>query len=215
MEKVILFMGDSITDCSRNRELDYCRGYGYVTMATGVLTAREPYTYTCYNRGISGDRIVDVYARMRKDLINLKPDYLSILLGVNGVWHECNYQNGVSAEKFEKVYDMLLTEIREELPNVKIMLLEPFFLPGLATHDTPEVPGRLEYYTKEIPLRQAAVARLAKKHGTEFVPLQEIFNKLEATAPGEGYWLRDGVHPTAAGHEILKQEWLKAFDRMK
>ncbi len=215
MEKVILFMGDSITDCSRKRESEDFKGYGYVSMTVGELNANEPYTYTCYNRGISGNRIVDVYARMRIDLINLKPDYLSILLGVNGVWHECNYQNGVDAEKFEKVYDMLLTEIRQALPNVKIMLLETFFLPGFATHDVPEVPGRLEFYTKEIPLRQAAVARLAKKHGTEFVPLQEIFTKLEATAPGEGYWLRDGVHPTAAGHEILKQEWLKAFQKMK
>ena len=215
MNKVVLFMGDSITDCSRSRENDTFKGYGYVTMTVGELNAREPYTYTCYNRGISGNRIVDVYARMRQDLINLKPDYLSILLGVNGVWHECNYQNGVDAEKFEMVYDLLLTEIRRELPNVKIMLLEPFFLPGFATHDVPECPGRLEFYKQEIPLRQAAVARLAKKHNTVFVPLQEIFDRLEATAPGEGHWLRDGVHPTAAGHTILKNEWLKAFEQMK
>ncbi len=216
MEKVILFQGDSITDSTRDRSPGaQNRGSGYATMVTGELMAREPYTYTCYNRGISGDRVVDVYARMRKDLINLKPDYLSILLGVNGVWHECMYQNGVDAEKFELVYDLMLTEIRRELPNVKIMLLEPFFLPGSATHNIPECPDRLESYQREIPLRQAAVARLAQKHGAVFVPLQEIFFKLEATAPAEGYWLYDGVHPTAAGHEIIKQEWLKAFDRMK
>ena len=215
MKKVIVFQGDSITDNSRSKENDTFKGNGYVTMTVGELNAKEPYTYTCYNRGISGNRVVDVYARMRKDIINLKPDYLSILLGVNGVWHECNYRNGVDAQKFELVYDLMLTEIREELPNVKIMLLEPFFLPGTATHNVPECPDRLESYTREIPLRQAAVARLAKKHGAEFVPLQKIFTELEATAPCEGYWLWDGVHPTSAGHNIIKQEWLKAFERMK
>ena len=216
MEKVILFQGDSITDSSRDRSAGaQNRGFGYATMVTSALMPKEPYTYTCYNRGISGNRVVDVYARMRIDLINLKPDYLSILLGVNGVWHECMFQNGVSAEKFEMVYDLMLTEIKQELPNVKIMLLEPFFLPGSATRNIPECPDRLEYYTREIPLRRAAVARLAEKHNAVFVPLQEIFNRLEADAPVKGCWLYDGVHPTAAGHEIIKQEWLKAFEKLK
>ncbi|MBR2937783.1 MAG: SGNH/GDSL hydrolase family protein [Oscillospiraceae bacterium] len=215
MKKVILFQGDSITDCSRNRDLDFNRGYGYATMVTGVLTAREPYTYTCYNRGISGERVVDVYARIRKDMINLKPDYISILVGVNGIWHECSEHNGVSNEKYETVYDLMLTEIKQELPNVKLMLLEPFVLHGTATEDVPECPNRWAYYQQEIVLRQQTVARLAKKHGAVFVPLQEMFTKLEAEAPAEGYWLRDGVHPTAAGHERIKQEWLKAFEKMK
>ena len=215
MGKVILFQGDSITDASRDRSPGaQHRGNGYATMVTGALMAKEPYAYTCYNRGISGDRIVDLYARMKVDMINLKPDYMSILVGVNGVWHECAYQNGVDAEKFERVYDMLLTELKAEFPNLKLMLLEPFFLPGSATRNIPECPDRLESYTREIPLRRAAVARLAKKHNAVFVPLQELFDRVNADAP-EGYWLWDGVHPTAAGHELIKQEWLKAFEKLK
>ena len=127
MEKVILFQGDSITDCGRNREIDRNRGFGYATMVTGVLSAREPYKYTCYNRGISGNRVVDLYARIRKDMINLKPDYISILIGINDVWHEYGQQNGVDAEKFEMVYNLLIEELKRDLPNLKIMILEPFF----------------------------------------------------------------------------------------
>ena len=214
MSKVILFQGDSITDAGWPKPTGSNFGYGYANMVAGALGAQEPYQYTFYNRGISGNRIVDLYARMKVDMINLKPDYMSLLVGVNGVWHECSQKNGVDAVKYERVYDMLLTELKEELPDLKLMLLEPFFLPGIATYDTPECPNRLAYYTEQMPLRQAAVARLAEKHNAVFVPLQDLFNKLNADAP-EGYWLWDGVHPSPAGHDIIKQEWLKAFEKMK
>lgn len=215
MGKVILFQGDSITDSGRDKQSDNFKGYGYVTMVTGALGTASPYQYTTYNRGISGNRVVDLYARIRKDMINLKPDYISILVGVNGIWHECSEHNGVSSEKFELVYDLMLTELKQALPDVKIMLLEPFVLHGSATEDIPECPDRWAYYQKELPLRRQAVARLAEKHGALFVPLQEMFWEAEAQAPAPGYWLRDGVHPTAAGHDLIKQAWLKAFEQIK
>ena len=97
MEKVILFQGDSITDCGRSREADHAMGNGYATFVGGALAAKEPYAYQFYNRGISGNRVVDLYARMKIDMINLKPDYMSLLIGVNDVWHEYEVQNGISA----------------------------------------------------------------------------------------------------------------------
>ena len=215
MGKVILFQGDSITDTSRSRDNNWYLGHGYATMVSGALGAKEPYQYTCYNRGISGNRIVDLYARMKVDLINLKPDYLSILMGINGVWHEASSQNGVDAKKFEMVYNLLISEVKEALPNVKIMLLEPFVLHGTATMDLPEKPNRWEHFRTETPLRREATKRVAEKQNVLFVPLQELFDKAEATAPGEGYWLYDGVHPTAAGHELIKQAWLEAFEKIR
>ena len=212
MEKVIVFQGDSITDCSRNYELDYFRGNGYATMVTGVLTSREPYTYNCYNRGISGNRIVDLYARIRQDMINLKPDYMSILVGVNDVAHEYYHQNGVSAEKFEMVYNLLLEEVKQALPNIKLMILEPFVLQGSLSDGG---PGCWEYMQKEVPLRAAAAKRVAEKQGAVFVPLQAVFDKANADAPVKNFWLKDGVHPTEAGHELIKREWLKAFEQMR
>ena len=102
-EKVILFQGDSITDCGRDREKANHNGRGYANMTAAHLMFEEPGRYVCYNRGISGNRIVDLYARIRKDMINLKPDYMSILIGINDVWHEYSYRNGVDAKKFEMV----------------------------------------------------------------------------------------------------------------
>lgn len=215
MSKVILFQGDSITDCIRSRENDNYRGSGYATMVSGALGAKDPYMYTFINRGISGNRVVDLYARIRKDMINLKPDYISILIGVNDVWHEVSYQNGVDAEKFELVYNLLIEELKRDLPGVKIMLLEPFVLPGSATCNTEECPARWEYFQKETALRGEATRRVAEKQNVMFVPLQELFDKVNADAPADGYWLADGVHPSAAGHELIKNAWLEAFEQMK
>ena len=112
MEKIILFQGDSITDCGRSREVDYAMGNGYATFVGGALSAAEPYAYKFYNRGISGNRVVDLYARMKIDMINLKPDYMSILIGINDVWHELDSKNGVDAAKFEMVYDLMVSELK-------------------------------------------------------------------------------------------------------
>lgn len=215
MSKVVLFQGDSITDAGWDRSTNTHLGRGYATMVEGALGAAEPYAYTFYNRGISGNRVVDVYARIKEDIINLKPDYMSLLIGVNDVWHEYTHQNGVDTEKYEKIYNMLLDEVRAALPNIKIMLLEPFVLPGSATENTPEMPDRWEFFRKEVDLHRAAAKRVAEKQGLPFVLLQELFDKVNADAPEMGYWLRDGVHPTAAGHELIKQQWLKAFEQLK
>lgn len=214
MSKVILFQGDSITDAGWPKPTGTNLGHGYANMVTGALGAQEPFRYTFYNRGISGNRVVDVYARIKEDIINLKPDYMSLLIGVNDVWHEYTCQNGVDTEKYEKIYNMLLDEIRAALPNIKIMLLEPFVLPGSATENTPENPDRWEFFRKEVDLHRAAAKRVAEKQGLLFVPLQDLFNKVNEGAP-EGYWLYDGVHPSPAGHELIKNEWLKAFEQLK
>ena len=212
MKKRILFQGDSITDALRSREQDVYAGSGYPTLVAGKLGYEQPGKYEFFNRGISGNRIVDLYARIKKDLINLKPDVLSILIGVNDVWHEVEIENGVDAVKFERVYDMLLTEVKEALPDVRIMIMEPFVLHGSATENIEEKPERWEYFREETPLRAAAAKRVAEKHGADFIPLQERFDEACKLAPAE-YWLYDGVHPTAMGHELIARAWLETFER--
>lgn len=214
MEKLILFQGDSITDTGRNRENDNNKGYGYANMVAGELGAEEPYKYVFYNRGISGNRVVDLFARMKVDMINLKPDIMSILIGVNGVWHEYSRQNGVSAEKFELVYGLMIEELLRELPSLKLMLLEPFVLPGSATESNEEHPDRWAFFSREVPLRAQAVRRLAEKYSLPFVPLQHLFDEVNQNAPQNGYWLRDGVHPTPAGHVLIKKAWMEAFRKL-
>lgn len=211
MSKVILFQGDSITDCGRNREDAASTGVGYVHMVKGQLGCEYPGEYEFVNKGISGNRIVDVYARIKADIINLKPDYMSLLIGVNDVWHELGGRhNGVSAEKFEKIYNMLITEILEELPNIKILIMEPFVLKASATVATEAEPERWECFKTEVSKRADVAKRIAEKYNLPFVALQDIFDDACKQASAS-YWLRDGVHPTPMGHWLIKNEWIKAF----
>ena len=214
MEKLILFQGDSITDSGRKNDWGHNMGFGYATMVSGALGVTEPYAYRFINKGVSGNRIVDLYARIKKDMINLKPDYMSILIGVNDVWHEIGEQNGVDADKFEMVYCLLIEELKAALPELKIMILEPFALAGSVT-DPADKPERYPLFRRETELRAQAAKRVAEKYGLTFVPLQEAFDRAEADAPERGQWLWDGVHPTAAGHTLIKEAWLKAFEGMK
>ena len=214
MSKLILFQGDSITDCGRNQEDITSIGVGYAHMVKGQLGYEHPGEYEFINKGISGNRIVDVYARIKKDIINLKPDYMSLLIGVNDVWHELGGKhNGVAAEKFEKIYEMLIVEILEELPDIKIMILEPFILEASATTSTEDEPERWKHFRKELALRGEAAKRIAEKYGLFFVALQDKFDDACKQAPAS-YWLRDGVQPTPMGHWIIKNEWMKMFQEM-
>lgn len=208
--KTILFQGDSITDCSRGNGY----GTGYPLLVTAQLGFENPGEYTFYNRGIGGSRIVSLYSRIKEGIINLKPDYMSILIGVNDVWHEFDFENGVDAEKYEKIYCMLIEEIKEVLPDIKIMILEPFCLRGIATDNTEEIPDKWNAFYSEVRKRAEKAKAVAEKYDLLFVPLQD---KLDAVAKitGNSYWLGDGVHPTAMGHELIKREWLKAFKSME
>ncbi len=215
MHKKILFQGDSITDAGRSRDNDNNPGTGYPLLVKAQLGAQEPDTYDFINRGISGNRIVDLYARIKIDFTNIKPDYLSILIGVNDVWHELGGRhNGVDAEKFEWMYDRLITEIREACPDCKIMILAPFVLEGGATRSNENEPDRWQNFRDETPLRAEAARRVAEKHGLHFVELQPIFDEACKQADGS-YWLGDGVHPTPMGHQLIAQAWLKAFEELK
>ena len=206
--KRILFQGDSITDANRRREDDLFLGSGYPVMVAGSVAADHPGDYEFLNRAVSGFRVVDLYATVKRDIINLKPDILSILVGINDIWHEVAYQNGVDAVKYEKIYNMMLDEIRQALPNVQFVILEPFVLLGESTCPSAEHPERWERFREETPLRAQAAKRVAEKHGAVFVPLQERLNEACKKAP-ESWWLRDGVHPTVAGHELIARAWLE------
>lgn len=212
--KTILFQGDSITDAGRYRESDHqttSMGGGYPLLLKARLMTDYPSEYNIINRGISGDRVVDIYARMLRDIVNLKPDYLSILVGVNDVWHGIgDNPDGVDAVKFEKIYDMLLSELRIRLSDCRFIILEPFVLPGPATVSDSSDPHRWETFSVEVPLRAAATQRVAERHKAAFVPLQSMFDERCKTAEPT-HWLRDGVHPTEAGHECIAREWMKVF----
>ena len=203
----ILFFGDSITDMARDRKygnLIYGYGVGYVNLIASELRYIDPIKFDIINRGISGNRIVDLYARVKSDVWNFEPDVLSILIGVNDIWHEIGDSNGVDIERYEKMYRILLEDTKKRLPNLKIMLLEPFFLVGSATKEHLDEFSKVKEYAK-------VVKKLAKEFDCVFVPLQD---KLEEGAKkfGAEYYLYDGVHPDVAGAKLIANEWLKYFD---
>ena len=204
--KTILFQGDSITETGRSKEDDSQIGSGYAALVRGHIGFEHPGEFVFINRGVAGDRVTDMYARIKKDAINLKPDVMSILVGVNDAWLEywLGGNNGVEAEKYYKIYSMFIEEIQTSLPNTRIMILEPFALKGTSTLEHWDV------FYQELRNRADMAKEVAYQYGCVFVPLQEKFNELLRLAP-ESYWLRDGVHPTKEGHELIKREWLSAF----
>ncbi len=202
----IVLLGDSITDMGRNRnDLTgaFAYGNGYPFYVEGELSTKTPKKHTVYNMGISGNRIVDVYARIKSDCWNLQPDVVSMLIGINDIWHELNHDNGVDIERFMRFYEMLIEDTKTRFPNVKFILLEPFVLKGEATAEKLDGFMEVKQYAKRIKA-------LAAEKGCSFVPLQEKFDALAAEYGAE-HWLYDGVHPTLAGSKIIAEAWLKAF----
>lgn len=202
--KMFLFQGDSITDANRDDENqdNFGLGCGYAFLLAAE-TEKNNKKIKFINRGKSGDRITDVYARIKEDIINLKPDYMSILIGVNDVSHELTMNCGVSPEKFRMIYRMLAEEITEALPDIEIIILEPFVLKGFATEKL------WDKFNSEVRKLAGISKEIAKEFSFEFVPLQAKFDKLSDDGDTR-YWSVDGIHPTSAGHQVIKEELKKA-----
>ena len=204
----ILTYGDSITDAGREASWSKI-GVGYPAYIAGELMAENPEKYEVVNRGISGNRIVDLYARIKADCWNYKPDVISVLVGINDVYPQELENNAVELDRYEKIYRLLIEDTKAKLPNVKMILCEPFMLAESANENDIVkwtcYPGVKEY--------AATVKNLAKEYGLTFVPLQ---NKLEEAAAGHAdCYVFDGIHPTPAGAKIIATEWLKAFERVQ
>lgn len=205
----ILFYGDSITDMGRDRNRmgeAFGYGVGYVNSVSSTLIYENPEKYEIINRGISGNRVVDLYARIKADVWNHAPDVISVLIGVNDVWHEIYHGNGVELDRFDRVYRMMIDDTKKHLPNVQFILCEPFVLMGTATEEKYEEFCEVKKYA-------AVVKKIAEDYGCVFVPLQEKFDKA-AEEHGAKYYLYDGVHPDLAGGKLIAEEWLKAFRKM-
>ena len=196
----ILFQGDSVTDAGRDRSQPSDMGFGYPKYASAMIEDAFPdIDFAFVNLGISGNRTEDLVARMQSDFIEIQPDIVSIMIGINDVWHHyafsCTY---TSSEAFEQNYTTLLEEIKQKT-NAKIMIIQPYLI---------DVPDK-QILKAELAEKQEIVARLAEKYADVYLPMHEIFQADEAE--DKTVYAADGVHPTEDGACLIAQKYLEAI----
>jgi lysophospholipase L1-like esterase len=204
-----LFQGDSITDGNRTRDKDWnhVMGHGYAYILASKLWYEHPGKgFRFLNRGVSGNKVTDLAARWQADALDLKPDVLSILVGINDVTAFLDGDAAFSAAQYEAGYGALLAQARQQLPAVQLVLGQPFILP------VGRVKERWEAYDGQVRQRQQIVKKLGARHGAIVVDFGQAFTKALAKAPAD-YWIWDGIHPMPAGHELMARAWLEQVRR--
>lgn len=205
----LLFFGDSITDMNRERETNervHSYGDGFVFLVASKLQFDFPKQYEIVNRGISGNGIFHLYARIYGDVWLEKPDILTILIGVNDIIGGLG--DGVDVCRWGEVYRMLIKDTQKRLPNTKIILCEPFALSGSATDCIAD-----KGFFKTLKKYREEIGNISTEYGIPLVLLQEKFEEA-AKKHGAEELLFDGIHPDTAGAMLIANEWLKTFEKM-
>jgi lysophospholipase L1-like esterase len=200
----IVFQGDSITDAGRSREHEEADeptglGPGYVGLIAQALLAEPKNSgLKIFNRGISGNRVLDLLVRWEHDTLALEPDIISILVGVNDTWHRYLPGGvGIKVSRYATFYRMLIEDTLERRPRCQLVLCEPFALPGGQFRDE---------WMGELRERMAVVRELAREFKAIYVPFQEVFTQELKRRPAADL-AADGVHPTPLGHQIMAEAW--------
>lgn len=198
----MLFQGDSITDTGRNRDNPNDLGKGYAQMIAGLYGATYPEMgVTFLNRGISGNRVKNLQERWEQDCLELKPQWVSIYIGINDCWRRYDRNDPTSVEQFEEGYRDIITRTLNSL-NARLILVEPFVLP---------VPEDRKAWREDLDPKIHVVRELAREFKALLVPLDGFFAQASMLAP-PSYWAHDGVHPSPAGHALIAKSWLKAIN---
>lgn len=202
---IILFQGDSITDCGRNYADASSLGVGYALMAGARLGLQYPEkNLTFINRGISGNRAVDLQERWDRDCLELKPTWVSIYIGVNDTWRWFDSGQETTAAEFEASYRDLIERTKQSL-DAKLVLVEPFVLP---------VPEDRKGWRQDLDPKIHVVRELAREYGAVLVPLDGLFAAASVKAE-PAFWAGDGVHPSPAGHALIAEAWMKAVGAIR
>ena len=207
-DDVVLFQGDSITDSGRKKDNPDANsasalGSGYAMIAASGLLYKNPgKSLKIYNRGISGNKVYQLADRWDKDTLDIKPNVLSILVGVNDFWHTLvnNYKGTIKT--YSDDFTALIDRTKQKLPEVKLIIGEPYAVTGIKAVDEKWYPAFDDY--------RKAAREIADKYDAAFIPYQSIYDKAQETAPGV-YWTGDGVHPTLAGAHLMAHAWLAAI----
>lgn len=206
-KSIILFQGDSITDCGRDRNDKFGLGSGYpIKIKVFFDTFFANKGYTVINKGISGDTTENLKERWDEDAINIKSDVLSILIGINDTWRR--YDSGIitTADIFEENYRYILDKSLKANPDLKIILIEPFLIDS--------DPQKLCWREEDLNLKRYIVNKLAREYKTLLLSAESLFAKASINIE-PSFFSVDGVHPSDAGHSLLALEWLKTTGFIK
>ena len=203
---VVLFQGDSITDCGRNKETGEDLGNGYPAKVAAVWEILFPGSGIKFiNRGISGNRTGDLLNRYEKDFKALKPDVVSVLIGINDTWRRYDSNDPTGVDVFESHYRTLLANLKRDLPKAVIVIIEPFLLSSMSERNL---------WREDLDPKIQVVRGLAKEYADVFIPLDGIFARYAVEGAKDIDMAADGVHPTPLGHGIIASEWLHALRRI-
>ena len=195
----IVFFGDSITDCERNRNDEKSLGNGYVKVLADKLRPIYPdMDIELINKGVSGNEVCDLLARVRSDVIDLNPDAVVIMIGINNVIHKFKYGKELNLKQFESDLTELLERLKEA--GIAVIFLDPFLLPA------PDKLRMRKIFDEELKI----IDRVASEICDEFVAYDEMFNGIVQSIPYTEY-SADGVHPTHRGSRLIADTAIKAI----
>ena len=203
----IVFIGDSITDAGRDYGDAYHLGEGYAHIAGSLLMGRyAELQLEVYNRGINGHKLKDLAARWQRDCLALQPDILSIMIGINDIWHHRSAGQPIDAaylDEFKKTYCRILTEARAANPELQVVLLQPFLLP---------IPEDHLEWEQELQPMSALIEDLAQEFSASYIRLHDEFKELVKQVPAKHFTIEDGVHPTRIGQGVIADCWLRLVE---
>lgn len=199
----VLFQGDSITDAGRIYDDPTDLGGGYPALIAALYNARYPWKKIEFlNRGISGNRAADLRSRWQKDCLDLAPDVVSILIGINDTWRRYDSNDPTSAETYAENYRFILEKTSQS--GARLIVLEPFVLP---------FPEDRKGWRVDLDPKIQAARELAREFSALYIPLDGLFAAASAHLPCS-YWASDGVHPSLAGHALIAQAWIEAVEKL-
>lgn len=203
----VLFQGDSVTDCGRDRSLSEgieCMGDGYPKIFKQVYDTLFPDNKVKFvNKGVSGDKTCNLLERYDEDLKAINPDFISIMIGINNTWRNFDSGENFSAEDFGKEYEELLTKLKADMPDAKILIIEQFAFTAHPERNT---------WQEDLDGKRNETRRLAEKYADWFIPMYDIMTDASKTEFDMYALSADGVHPEALGHSLIATEIFKTLE---
>lgn len=204
MKKIkLLFQGDSITDAGRNYDNYHNLGQGYPKFAAKYI--REKYAdidFEFINLGISGNQTLNLMQRLQNDFIDIQPDIVSIMIGINDVWHYSENKKWLPNDIFEGRYREILKETKKKT-NAQIMIMEPYLIP---------IEDKL-FFREDLAPKIEIIRKLSREYADVYLPtdglLQSAFINDDPLS-----FAADGVHPTEKGAKYIGKLYVEYISKL-